>query len=166
MRFNSSTKKSIDLAVPFIGVAITGYSFIGKNKDRDIRYIIFVMVLVGVALYALTSSITKFALEKVIDALPATDKADIVKETGIAGADFEAVNTASISIYKAFHASWDEDEDKAIEAVSGMRNADMVQALCAVYQRKFSLSLKGDFEEYCNYFDLLRVPALVKASWS
>ena len=166
MRFYSSTKKSIDIAIPFIGLAITGYSFIGKNKDRDIKYIIFVMVLVGVALYALTSSITKFFLEKNIEQLPATAKAEIVKETGIAGADYEAVNTASIAIYKAFHASWDEDEDKAIEAVSSMRDADKVRALCAVYQRKFSLSLKADFEEYLGVFDMARVPSFVKASWS
>lgn len=165
MRFNSSTKKSIDIAIPFVGLAITGYSFIGKQKDRDIKYIVFVMVLVGVALYALTSSITKYFLEKNIEQLPATDKADIIKETGIAGVDYESVNTASIAIYKAFHSSWDEDEEAAIKAIATMKDADMVKALSAVYQRKFSLSLKADYENYLGFVDMARVPSFVKAAW-
>lgn len=162
----SSTKKSLDLAVPFIGVAAVGYSFIGKNKDRDIKYTLFVIVLVGIALYALTSAITKYFLERSIANLPSTAKAEIISSTGIAGADYDAINDASVAIYEAFHSSWDEDEDAAIDAIKTMKDASMVKALCQVYFKKYGLSLKVDFNKYLNYFDMLRVPDYVKSSWS
>jgi hypothetical protein len=168
MPFKKSTKQSIDVVVPFIGLSLAGWHFIGKAKDRDIKYIIFVMVLLGIALYGITSSVTKYFLEKAIEKLPSVVKAEIITENGVSSEEFEAANTASVSIYDAFHSSWDEDEEKAISAVKSMGSAQMVKTLSAIYQKKFGKSLKADFEEYVKDvlgIDWRAIPDYVKESW-
>lgn len=63
MAFSKSTKRAIDYSIPSLAAFGAVWFFITQTKDRDIKFIILVLVLVFVFTYAITSQITKAAME-------------------------------------------------------------------------------------------------------
>jgi len=168
MRFNSTIKRSIDIIVPAAGVGWIAWQYIGKKQDRDIRYVLFVMALVGIALYAITSSLTKIALTKALSGLKPADQETIIVKNNIDKSAYDRIEMIAKNIYGAFHdSSWTEDEDKAINALNGLSTPGEVKTLCEIYLKLYSLSVKTEFDTYVTFADLFVNPLkpVITESW-
>lgn len=169
MRFTAQTKKAIDIAVPAMGIGYVAWRYIGKKDDRDIKYIIFAMLLVGIALYAITSSITKIVLTTALSGLNPADQEKIILANKIDKTNYDKIETIAKTIYGAFHdSSWTEDEDKAIDAINGLNTPDEVKALCQIYSKLFGKSVKAEFDEFTMFADRWANPikSVVENYWS
>lgn len=62
MAFTQSTKRAIDYTVPSLAAFAAVWWFITKSKDRDVKFIVLVLLLVFVMAYAITTQTTKAVL--------------------------------------------------------------------------------------------------------
>lgn len=168
MAFNSSAKRAIDIIVPSIGLGIVGLNYIGRKGDRDIKYILFVMILVGVALYAITSQTTSFLLARALSGVKPKEQEAIMDANGVDSKQFEVLQAKAKTIYGAFHDStWTEDEDLAINTFNECTTPQEVKTVCDIYYKLYGKSIKAEFDAYVTYMDTFANPLknVIKENW-
>lgn len=84
MAFTKNSKGAIDLVVPSLGSIATAFYFITKQKDRDVKFLVLILILVFALLYAITTQVTKAILiagEKPADVPLTGDKSSGINST-------------------------------------------------------------------------------------
>lgn len=78
-----------------------------------------------------------------------------------------AISAIVAEVYGAFHDSWfDEDEDRAISALNGLKTVYQVQVSSAMYRAKYGKSLKSEVDKYMGPIDKARLTSIVKTNLS
>lgn len=90
---NKNTKKGLDLVIPSMGAIGTAFYFITRKDDRDVKFLILIIALVFVLLYAVTTQVTKaiiIAGEKPEDVKGTGDTSSAINSTTGAKTGFDA----------------------------------------------------------------------------
>jgi hypothetical protein len=138
--------------------------------DAKYKYLIYavVIILALVVLAKVWKAFGAFITRPFNAIADSTTVNAIVSQTGTDKETAQQCLQTAATVHTAFHASWDEDEDTAINAMNDCDTAFKVKLVCSIYQQAYGISLKSDFDKYVTWTDLLVNPlnSTVTDNWN
>ncbi len=148
-----ASKKNLDVLLPLLLATAVGYWYIKKNGAKRWQPVAFLALSVFVVSYLIVSRVTRMLADSRLLAISRDQQADTMVKLGVSAQEYARATQIAERIYKAFHGSWDEDENAAIDAINSAGSVPVLKVVSQLYMTRYGLDLAAEFNEYVTTYN-------------